>query len=98
MTPLIINNKNIGLVDKEHKLFIKEVSRAKHLFKKMQAWGIDARVFEKLIERGYDVVVHDRDTNGRYRQSAKVIKEKGTYLHFKGHGAQIFLPLEMWEK
>lgn len=98
MIPLVLNGKTLGIVDKEKKIFFKEVSRRKHLFKNLNAWGIDSRVFEKLLEKDYTIKVHDRDTGKFYRQSAKTIKEKGTFLHFKGYGTQIFLPLEMWDK
>lgn len=95
-----LKDKNIGSLDEKDNLFIKRVRKSKHLFRKRDAWGIDAAFFtEKLLPDNTWVRIIDLDDHGKiYQTQASVIKEKGFYLHFKGHGAQIFLAREHWRK
>lgn len=93
-------DKAIGKLDEENKIFVKHVRRRKHLFRKGDAWGIDAAVFtEKLLPGNLWVRIVDMDDNNRiYQTQAETIKEKGFYRHFKGHGAQIFMARKHWRK
>ena len=90
--------KDIGELDRERKVFKKRVSKRKHLFRKLDAWGIDAKFFtEKLLPKDMWVQVEDMDPNGKiYLAKASKIKELGSFLHFPGHGAQVFLPRSEW--
>ena len=90
---ILIDNRIIGNADKDRKVFTKHVQKSKHLFKKLDAWGIDAEVLDKLVEKDYRIIVKDRDESKNYYVTASEWKEKGDYLHFKPHRAQVFLPL-----
>lgn len=72
---------------------------SKHLYKKLNAWGIDCKVYDGLLkDRGlHTVIIHDKDTNITYTTKAENFKKYGTILHFKPHRPQVFLPLDYWE-
>lgn len=93
-------NKVIGRLDEKELLFVKHVRKSKHLFRKRDAWGIDAAFFtERLLPKNFWVRIVDDDDHGRiYQTRAETIKEKGFFLHFQGYGAQIFLAREHWRK
>jgi len=94
--------KVIGFLDYEKGVFIKEVYGSKHLFKKLDAWGIDAKFFEDvLLPNNFKIRIIDKEKDLVYEASSKTFKEKGYYYHFKGKEdwrPQIFLPRKYWEK
>lgn len=95
--PVQVGNRTIGFCDPHRKYFQKIVRLSRHLFRKLDAWGIDAEYFnEVLLPLNYWVEIWESEEKKQYRASAKTIQEKGQYLHFKGHKAQIFLPREYW--
>jgi hypothetical protein len=71
-----------------------------HLFKKMNAWGIDCKALDGLISdfELHTVKIHDKDTQTTYLTEAGNFKKHGTILHFKSHRPQVFLPLDYWEE
>ena len=83
----------------EDGVFVKRVRSSRHLFRKLNAWGIDGNVFTKcLLPINAKIVVYDEEEGKRYECTAKHFDSKGTWLHFKegtsDHYAQIFLPLK----
>ena len=93
--------RKIGEYNPETNQFYKEVKMSKHLFKKMNAWGIDGQFFENvLVVNDTLVEVYDKENETTYFVKAKKMKAKGQYYHFKGkedHRPQIFLPLRYWD-
>lgn len=88
--------------DLEDGVFFKKVRSSAHLFRKLNAWGIDGNVFTKcLLPINATIVVYDEEEGKRYQCTARQFEAKGTWLHFKegtsDHYAQIFLPLKDWE-
>ena len=78
-------------------IFEKTVKK-NHLFKKYNAWGIDKTVVDSLVkEKIPRIVIHDREEKIDYETSVKEFFEKGIEGDF-GHGEQIFLSLENFEK
>lgn len=93
----------IGEIDHDRKLFVKKVRLSEHLFKKLDAWGMDAQYFnDVLLPGGYTIMVYEEEEDLWYGAPAQIIKDKGTFLHFKNgpvdHRAQVFLPRIHWKK
>jgi len=89
--------KVIGELDTEKKVFKKKVKLHTHLFKKLDAWGIDANFFtDVLFPNDYLIEILEQEEQKRYTIDAKVFKKYGTYYHFKNktndYGAQLFCP------
>jgi len=81
--------------------FKKKVKKSFHLFRKLDAWGIDGRYFrDVLLPNNYTIHVHDTEDNRIYITTAEQIDKNGQYYHFKkeeDHKAQIFLPRRYWQ-
>jgi hypothetical protein len=97
------NNKVIGILDDKKKIFKKIVWKSKHLFRSLDAWGIDGKFFsEVLLPNNYTIQVHDKEENIIYETTAENIKKHGYFYHFKNKrgdwGVQIFLPRVYWKK
>lgn len=97
-----LERKIIGTLDAERKIFSKKVQTSKHLFKKLNAWGIDAQYLnEVLAPQDYAIRITDTEEHIRYFITAKEFLEKGTYFHFKtatrDFGAQVFLPRPLFK-
>ena len=80
-------------------VFYKKVRKSRHLFRKLNAWGIDGDVFtHQLKPINAKIVVYDEEEGVRYEASSKQFEEQGEWLHFKkdtaDHYAQIFLALD----
>ena len=81
-------------------IFVSRRQSSKHLYKKLNAWGLDYKAYEGLlVDKGLHTVrIVDTDTNITYSTHAENFKKHGTTLHFKPHRVQIFLPLDYWNK
>ena len=95
--------KMIGMLYPEEKLFVKTVYGSRHLFRVLDAWGVDARYFTRvLLPNDYLIKVIDKETNQIYLAKASKVKKEGEFYHFKKEGeddkAQIFLSRKFWEK
>ena len=88
-----IENKTIGDLDKEKKVFYKSVSKSKHLFRALNAWGMDNEVLESLSD-DFTIQVNEKEEGIDFFTTAGFFKEKGKFFHFKGHRLQKFLPLK----
>lgn len=90
--------KFIGKV--EGGVFKKRAKLSKHLYKNLDAWGIDGRYFrDVLLPNNYSVEITETEEGKTYTATAEEINKNGQYYHFKreeDHGAQIFLPRRYW--
>jgi len=105
-----INNRVIGTADYVNRVFDKDVKLSKHLFRKFDAWGIDAAYFtDILLEQEYTIRIFESEENIMYKVTAKEwdkqVKKKNNMaqiLHFKqgkvDHQAQTFLPRRFFKK
>jgi len=73
--------------------FKKEVSRKKHLMRKLNSWGIQEEVLKELPDETR-IEIFDKDERIIYKTTAKEFREGCTYLQFGDFGLQAFLPLE----
>jgi hypothetical protein len=95
------HDRFVGTYDPNKNIYRKYVRESEHLFRKLDAWGIDAKLFNELIlPKSAVVVITDNETNRVYQTTAKNIGENGRYFHFKegdvSHKAQIFLSRAYW--
>lgn len=106
--PIVVKHDNglerkiIGTLDPDKKEFSKKVTTSKHLFRKLNAWGIDAQyLHDVLAPQDYTIKIVDTEEHVRYFTTAKFMLEKGTFYHFKtafvDYGAQVFLPRPLWD-
>lgn len=92
---IVIDNKTIGEIN--NRTFYKVVSKSKHLFKVLDAWGIDAETFNNTIVRECDIInIFDKEEKKVYTVSVSDFDKKAIYKHFKPHRSQRFLPLADW--
>lgn len=93
------NNKTIGFLDEKRGLFIKKVRKSKHLFRKLDAWGIDYEYFSDiLLPNNFKIRIVDLDDMMIYEILASEMKKQGIILQFGDYGKQIFLPRNKFEK
>jgi len=95
----IMTNKReryIGDYLPEINVFRKNVKESKHLFRKLDAWGIDGYFFtEVLLPKNALIHIWESEMGLHYRITAKEFKKYGRFYHFnKGEDnkAQIFCP------
>lgn len=81
-------------------VFTSKRQSSKHLYKKLNAWGLDVKAYDGLLknQKLHTVRIHDIDTQTTYSTKAENFKKYGSILHFKPHRTQVFLPLDYWDK
>ena len=92
--PIVIRQKdgskrNIGKYDEGSKTFTTYRDTKKHLLIKYNAWAIDVKVLEFLIENEATVVVESGKKT--YIVSAKKFMKEGRQINFSHHRKQIAL-------
>jgi hypothetical protein len=93
--------KMIGSLDKTNKIFFKKIWGSVHIFRVLNAIGIDSNYLNTVLAlENYKIVVEDQETGKRYAVMAQTFKEQGQYFHFKNqatdHHTQLFLPIPKW--
>ncbi len=93
MKKFMLGRKNIGELDGD--VFYKEVLLSKHLFRVLDAWGIDSQTLSSLPNKT-KIEIHEQEENKVYRSTKEEFIEHGQYYHFKeprtDHRVQLFLP------
>lgn len=79
-------------------VFTSHRQSSKHLYKKLDAWGLDIKAYDGMVANDglHTVRIVDSDTKTTYSTHAENFKKYGTILHFKPHRTQVFLPLKYW--
>lgn len=94
-----IGNKTIGIYNQKDNIFMKHgVKKSKHIFKKMDAWGIDATIIDTILKPECKIIINEVEEKVAYQTTLETFKEKGRYLNYKDFGLQVFLPLDEWVK
>ena len=95
--------KVIGYLDDREGIFRKSVWKSRHLFRKFDAWGLDAEYFTDVLYRNrYKIQVWEREEDMVYEISSEDFKKHAQYFHFKNaeekedYRAQIFCPRRFW--
>lgn len=81
-------------------VFHKEVWLSRHLFRVMDAWGMDSNILHKL-PAGTKIEIHELEEDKWYRTTKEEFLRLGErYLHFKepdkDHRVQLFLRRRHW--
>ena len=89
----------IGLYSEDRGIFRAERKKSKHFYRKLNAWGIDAKALDGMEEINLEEVqIIDVENKEKYTADIETIRKFGEYLHHKPHRAQVFLPLKYWKK
>ena len=87
-------NRFIGKLNTKTNVFYKEVIEEKHLFRKFDAWGIDAKFFNDiLLPKNCTIHIFDKMYNVDYYILSKDFKKHSRHFHFiedEDNQAQIF--------
>jgi hypothetical protein len=88
------NGKNVG--ELYQNVLYKKVKASRHLFKALDAWGVDAKLLEKvLIPTDAVISITDTEEKKQYLIKSSYAKRVGLFYHFKelkeDHGTQIFI-------
>lgn len=78
--------------------FYRRVSKKKHLYKKLNAWGIDKGIFDAEIANCKNIRILDEDSFEVYVSTVENFKKYAIERHNKPHGVQLFLPLNLFTK
>lgn len=70
--------------------------RKKHLFRKLNAWAIDADVLDLRDDINIYILL-DVETGKEYITTRKLLRTKGERIQYEGHGEQYALSLEFWK-
>jgi len=78
--------------------YYKRTSRDKHLFRKLNAYGLNY-LFLSILPGDTEVIVDEMDGD-MYKSTVKEILQNGTFLNFKkeGYELQIFMPLDQFRR
>lgn len=69
-----------------------------HFFIKENGWALDRKVFVGLMKKGLELVeIDEREDCILYYTPAENFQNHGKVIDY-GHGEQIVLPLEYWNK
>lgn len=81
-----IGRKNIGTFDFDSKKLHKDVKKSAHLFRALDAWGIDNATLEKLPADAV-IEIDDFEEQMRYTCTVQDYIDKGQFYHFKNQDA-----------
>jgi len=93
--------KNIGYI--KNNIYYKIVKGSKHLFKVLDAWGIDSGLLnDYLLPNNSKIIVYDKEDGMFYETDAQNFSLNAVYYHFKNtaedYGTQLFLPRKFWNQ
>jgi hypothetical protein len=92
----------IGVLDNKKNRFVKTVNSSRHLFRKFQAYGIDAEFFIKeLLPSNTTIYILETDTGKKFKSQATQWSLKNLFFHFNDdveNKAQIFFPVAEMEE
>lgn len=83
---------------REDGVFTKHVKESKHLFRKLDAWGIDGAMFKKLLlsKQCHVILVIDDETGKKYMTTPQIMDKYGDWRTYGIHKPQIFLARRYW--
>ena len=91
---IMVKDKIIGVLDSG--IFTKKVKESKHLFRVLDAWGIDEQSFKKLTDET-TIRICDIETGTTYEVSKREFSSNMTSRNYPPFGKQVFLPRKYWK-
>lgn len=96
------NGKTRHIGEIRNGIFRRSVSLTAHLFKRLDAWGIDEVIFDGIIANQATTGIQFQETElgEYYRTTVAVYQQYGirNMPEYKGHRPQIFLPRNYFTK
>ena len=89
--------KTIGKYYPATKEFRADKIKKEHFMIKHNAWGLDAKVVDFLLQRNATIIVKEKETKWEFKTSAGEFKLHGILEEHKQHRPQLFLSLDHWE-
>jgi hypothetical protein len=91
-------DKFIGML--EGGTLMLERSKSKHFYRKLNAYGMDKHILNEVLPglECQEITIHEKETDDYYTVDLETFQKKALPNHYKGHGAQLFLPLRYWRK
>lgn len=89
--------KTIGKYFPDEKILRVNRTKSEHFMVKHNAWGLDAKVVDFLIQKGASVVIKEKETKWEFTSEAGNFKVYGILEEHKQHRPQYFLPVQYWE-
>ena len=77
--------------------FRAERTKTEHFMVKHNAWGLDAKVVDFLLQNNADIIIKEKETKWEFKTSAGDFKLYGILEEHKQHRPQLFLSLDHWE-
>lgn len=72
-------------------------SKKKHFYRKLNAYGMDKALLNHLGDLECQTIrLHEKESDTYYTATLEQFLRKGLPNHYKGHGAQLFLPMRYW--
>lgn len=77
-----------------------ERSKKKHFYRKLNAYGMDKQILMELLPEleCQEITIHEKETDDYYTADLETFQKRALPNHYRGHGAQLFLPLRYWRK
>lgn len=77
-----------------------ERSKKKHFYRKLNAYGMDMDLVCDILPELHcqEIQIQEKETGDIYTVDYDTFLNKSLPNHYKGHGAQLFLPLRYWRK
>ena len=95
-------DRYIGTYYPDINKFYKEVFKSKHLFRAINAWGIDSKLFTEVLEPKNSLIhIYDKEKRVDYKIDAQSFKKYSLFFHFKNgedNEHQIFCPIHRFEQ
>jgi len=92
--------KRIGVFDNKIKVWYIRRDKNKHFMKKLNAWGLDNKMYE-ILKSSYGlkkIILTEMVSRKRYECTLEDIEDNKIFKHFKPHRLQIFIPKKFWKK
>jgi hypothetical protein len=90
------DKKKLGKYFPTDKIFQCVRNRPEHFMRKLNSWGMDAKVVDFLVQMKATVEIKDSDTKWVYLTNASTFKAYGVIQEHKDHRPQYFLELKHW--
>jgi len=94
MTDFFYQHKRIGTL--KEGVFPKQVKKSKHLFRSLDAWGIQLDALSELQKQGCtEIRIWEEEENKIYSTPFEKMWKESTVMRFEGD--QAFLPRSEWK-
>ena len=88
----------LGNYDSQDQSWNIDRDKDKHFFRKLNAWAIDSKTYERLKRQGLKTIkLYDYRNERLHSIDVDQVENNKKYLHFKNYGTQIFIEEKHWQ-